>query len=70
MEGMVARNEAYGSVTNPFLPGNHTWWVLLRNSTGGTFSFTLSGPIPQRTNIVTAQIPHPPTVAQIEYTID
>lgn len=30
----------------------------------------MSDPITQRTNIVTAQIPYPPTVAQIEYAID
>lgn len=48
----------------------HSVKVILRNSTGGTFSFNLSDPITDRVGIVTATIPYPPTVAQIEYAID
>jgi hypothetical protein len=52
--------------TNPIQPRD-SYLVTLRNATGGTFHFTLDDPMTSRTGIITANIPYPPTVRQIEY---
>ena len=61
--------QAMSDEINPIQP-RESYLVTLRDATGGSFSFTLNDPPTQRTNIVTAQIPYPPTVRQIEYAID
>ena len=69
MGSMATAEEISDSDVNPILP-RESYLVILRNVTGGSFSFTLNDPLTNRTSITTATIPFPPTIDQIEYAID
>ena len=68
MESMEVSHEISENDVNPVLP-RESYLVVLRDATAGHFSFTLNDPLTDF-HRDTANIPYPPTVAQIEYAIN